>query len=126
MEDLPMWLQYYPKVLFNIINRSGTYDTLDTRSIFFIYKQLGPPLDFINQKGSPSRFQQPKRDPINQKGGPPLGTISMDLAASNENGHLQKIWINLVLETLTKVFNPQNRSIIYCSQNLTILTLKFL
>ena len=30
MEDLPMWLQYYPKVLFNIINRSGTYDTLDT------------------------------------------------------------------------------------------------
>ena len=29
MEDLPMWLQYYPKVLFNIINRSGMYVTLD-------------------------------------------------------------------------------------------------
>ena len=24
MEDLPMWLQYYPKFLFNIVNRSGT------------------------------------------------------------------------------------------------------
>ena len=34
MEDLPMWLQYYPKVLFNIINRSGTDDTLDKVHIF--------------------------------------------------------------------------------------------
>ena len=25
MDDFPMWLQYYPKVLFDIINRSGTY-----------------------------------------------------------------------------------------------------
>ena len=32
------------------------------------------------KRGSASRFYQPKRDPINQKGGPPLGTISMDLA----------------------------------------------
>jgi len=24
MDDFPMWLQYYPKVLFDIINRSGT------------------------------------------------------------------------------------------------------
>jgi hypothetical protein len=23
MDDFPMWLQYYPKVLFDIINRSG-------------------------------------------------------------------------------------------------------
>ena len=55
----------------------------------------GPPLEFINihppkgvrlqnssAKGCPppSSFHQPKRDLINQKGGPPLGTISMDLA----------------------------------------------
>ena len=25
MDDFPMWLQYYPKVLFDIINRSGIY-----------------------------------------------------------------------------------------------------
>ena len=25
MDDFPMWLQYYPKVLFDIINRSGKY-----------------------------------------------------------------------------------------------------
>ena len=25
MDDFPMWLQYYPKVLFDIINRSGTF-----------------------------------------------------------------------------------------------------
>ena len=25
MDDFPMWLQYYPKVLFDIINRSGMY-----------------------------------------------------------------------------------------------------
>ena len=24
MDDLPMWLQYYPKILFDTINRSGT------------------------------------------------------------------------------------------------------
>jgi len=23
MDDFPMWLQYYPKVLFDVINRSG-------------------------------------------------------------------------------------------------------
>ena len=36
----------------------------------------GPPLDFINQMGSASGIQQ--HQPKN--GGPPLGTISMDLA----------------------------------------------
>ena len=25
MDDFPMWLQYYPKVLFDIINRSGMF-----------------------------------------------------------------------------------------------------
>ena len=58
-----------------------------------------PPLEFINikppqnsstkgvrlqisstKRGFASRFHQSKRDPINQKGGPPQGTISMDLA----------------------------------------------
>ena len=42
--------------------------------------KMSLPLEFINQRGYTSRFHQPKRDPINQKGGPPLGTISMDLA----------------------------------------------
>ena len=28
IDDLPMWLQYYPKVLFEIINRSGKKDRL--------------------------------------------------------------------------------------------------
>ena len=26
MDDFPMWLQYYPKVLFDVINRSGKLD----------------------------------------------------------------------------------------------------
>ena len=50
----------------------------------------GPPLEFINQRGSTSRFHQPKRDPINQKRGPPLGTISMDLAIFNQQSNLSK------------------------------------
>ena len=51
----------------------------------------GPPLEYQQPKGvhlqisstkrgSASRFHQPKRGPINQKGGPPLGTIFQDLA----------------------------------------------
>ncbi len=24
MDDFPMWLQYYPKILFDVINRAGT------------------------------------------------------------------------------------------------------
>ena len=37
MEDLPMWLQYYPKILFNIINQSGMYDTFNDFG-YFRYK----------------------------------------------------------------------------------------
>ena len=74
----------------------------------YSHPKWGPPLEFINiqppkrgvlhqnsssysppkgvrlqnsssQRGSASRFHHLKRDPINQKRGPPLGTISMDL-----------------------------------------------
>ena len=71
----------------------------------------GLPLDFINQRGSASRFHQPmevrlqisstkrgstsrfhqpNRDSINQKGGPPLGTISMDLVVLEINQVIQQ------------------------------------
>ena len=43
----------------------------------------GPPIESINQRGSASRFHQPKRDLINPKGGLPLGTISMDLGEAD-------------------------------------------
>jgi len=38
------------------------------------------------KRGSAPRFHQPKRDLINQKGDPPLGTISMDLAGFHFEG----------------------------------------
>ena len=46
MEDLPMWLQYYPKVLFNIINRSGSGIIIKTElklfyTAFMIVGKLG-------------------------------------------------------------------------------------
>jgi len=35
MDDFPMWLQYYPKVLFDIINRSGTGNITKAELKFF-------------------------------------------------------------------------------------------
>ena len=43
-----------------------------------LYSQKGA--GSSTKRGSVSRFQQPKRDSINQRGGPPLGTIAMNLA----------------------------------------------
>ena len=48
------------------------------RSITYSPPKGGPPIEIINQRGSASRFHQPK-------GGPHVGTISMDIAV-----HLKK------------------------------------
>ncbi len=42
MDDFPMWLQYYPKVLFDIINRSGMEQpTICCKSIILTYLGTG-------------------------------------------------------------------------------------
>ena len=66
----------------------------------------GLPLEFINQRGSASRYHQPKRDSINQKGGPPLGTISMDLAACYKSKGIYK-------ELLEQMASPNKCQSIY-------------
>ena len=46
MEDLPMWLQYYPRNLFEVINRSGMTIDLNIVNIrfkrFIIKDQINP------------------------------------------------------------------------------------
>ena len=61
---------------------------------------------------SASRFYQPKREPINQKGGPPIGTISMDLAVSNlVTDYIQnifyQIWHQILTTTLVLYYMDQ-------------------
>ena len=53
---------------------------------------------------SASRFHQPKRDSINQKGGPPLGTTSMDLAVSSKILMMKKY---LLMTNVSKCHDTQ-------------------
>ena len=43
MDDLPMWLQFYPKTLFDTINRSGTGVISRTELKLFYTAFLGEP-----------------------------------------------------------------------------------
>lgn len=36
MDDLPMWLQYYPRTLFDVINRTGNLLTFKRERVDFI------------------------------------------------------------------------------------------
>ena len=40
MEDLPMWLQYYPRNLFEVINRSGIIIDVNTVNILYVHAQF--------------------------------------------------------------------------------------
>ena len=47
MDDLPMWLQYYPRTLFDVINRTGIFMTfkLNMKRLVFSQKNTTSCLD---------------------------------------------------------------------------------
>ena len=51
MDDFPMWLQYYPKVLFDVINRSGKLDRF-WKKIFLTLTRKQPCLTDLTTCGN--------------------------------------------------------------------------
>ena len=39
MDDLPMWLQYYPRTLFDVINRTGIFMTFKRNMKRLVFSQ---------------------------------------------------------------------------------------
>ena len=71
--------------------------------------------------GSASRFHQSKRDPINQKGGPPLETISIDLAVDiifdfTFNIEVRRTKIFHVNDQKVDIFRMKSLNLVQCEQ----------